>query len=145
MWVWGKNTENHFSCKGFVPHLCLHSLEKAHPLYPQWQLLPGEGTFRKEPVHIQTTSTDCIWKYTFQTKQLDCSLKSSDCKHLSLCSQQKREKERRVAFFSPLCHHLFLLVCLLHRDFAMIGFFDMCFYCFSFERRRWLKIKWIVH
>lgn len=27
----------------------------------------------------------------------------------------------------------------------MIGFFDMNFYCFSSEKRRWLKIKPILH
>lgn len=31
-WGEGKSTENHFSCKGSLPPLCLHSLEKAHPL-----------------------------------------------------------------------------------------------------------------
>lgn len=66
--------------------------------------------------------------------------------HLSLCSQQKREKERRAAFFSPLYYHLFLLDSAYWTEiFAMIGFFDMYCYCFSSERRRWLKIKWIVH
>lgn len=55
--VWqGESTENNFFLQGFspspLPALSGESTSTATGL--PWQLLPGEGTFRKEPVHIQT-------------------------------------------------------------------------------------------
>lgn len=109
-------------------------------------LLPAEWEFRKELVQIQTTSTECIWNYTIQAKQLDCSLKSSDCHALIFVLATKERKRKKSCFFqSFVLSSLSIRVCLLDRDFAVIGFFDMYFYCFSSERRRCLKIKRIVH
>lgn len=104
-------------------------------------LLPEE-----EPARIQTAPTDCIRNYIIQAKQLDCSLKSSDC-HVLIFVLSTKERKRKKSCFSQsfVLASLFIRLCLLDRDFAVIGFFDMYFYCFSSERRRWLKIKRIVH
>lgn len=90
-----------FSCNCCLTHLYVHPPEKALPLHQGW-LLPEERKFRKEAVQIQTTSTDCIWNYTIQAKQLDCSLKSSDC-HALIFVLTTKGREKEEPLFSALC------------------------------------------
>lgn len=61
-------------------------------------LLPEE-----EPARIQTAPTDCIWNYIIQAKQLDCSLKSSDCRVLVFVLSTKERKRKKSCFFPVLC------------------------------------------
>lgn len=111
-----------------------------------WQPLPGEWTFRKEPIYIQTPAADCILEMHHPEQTTGLFIKVIWLQALTFVFTTKERKIKKSCFFQSFVpSSLSIRVCLLHRDFTIIGFFDRYFYCFSFERRRWLKIKWVVH